>query len=191
MSCEEYWNDNAGPAPDADFDAHLAACPACAARYDASRPVLAGLHLLATDMKHVSAPPGLEARLVRAYRERYSRCVPPARELRGWWAAAAAVLLAAGVLSIGGRPPREPIGAVKSPVALTAADDQQDAAFIPLPNAAGAPQDEDVDLVRVELPRSAITALGIPASDDGGAESVEAEVLVGPDGMARAVRFLN
>jgi hypothetical protein len=65
------------------------------------------------------------------------------------------------------------------------------AAFIPLPNAAGSPQDDDVDLVRVELPRSAVTALGMPASDDGDAESVEAEVLVGPDGMARAVRFLN
>jgi hypothetical protein len=133
----------------------------------------------------------VEARLVRAYRERYSRRVPPARELRGWLAAAAVVLLAAGTLWMGGRPPQVPLGAAKSPVAVAAPGDEQEAAFIPLPNAAGSPQDEDVDLVRVELPRSAITALGIPASDEGGAESVEAEVLVGPDGMACAVRFLN
>ncbi len=82
--------------------------------------------------------------------------------------------------------------AANAGVALAAGGiDEEDAAFIPLPNAAPLPQDEDVDLVRVELPRSAITALGIPASDDGDADSVEAEVLVGPDGMARAVRFLN
>ena len=41
------------------------------------------------------------------------------------------------------------------------------------------------------MPRSAVTALGMPAGDDSDAEGVEAEVLVGPDGMARAVRFLN
>ena len=192
MNCEDYWNDSAGPWPEADFDAHLAACPSCAARYAAGRPVVAGLRLLAAGMKHVSAPPRVEAHLVRAYRERYSRRMPPQGEARRWWAAAAAVLLAAGALWIGARAPRPAqVAAAKAPVAAAAGVEEEDAAFIPLPNAAGSPQDDDVDLVRVQLPRSAITALGIPASDDGDAESVEAEVLVGPDGMARAVRFLN
>jgi hypothetical protein len=188
MNCEEYWNDSAGPAPEVDFDTHLAGCPSCAARCAASRPVVAGLRLLAAEMKQVSAPPGVEARLVRAYRNRYSLRVHAGGGARRWWAAAAAVLLVAGALWTGARPPRPPLGAANAPVAVI---EEEENAFVPLPNAAGSPQDDDVDLVRVELPRSAVTALGIPASDDGDADSVEAEVLVGPDGMARAVRFLN
>jgi hypothetical protein len=151
--------------------------------------VVAGLRLLAAEMKNVSAPPRVEAHLVRAYRERYSRSVPPVGEVRRWWAAAAAVLLVAGALWTGVRQP--PPSAANSGLAAAAASEEEDTAFVPLPNAAGSPQDDDVDLVRVELPRSAVTALGMPAGDDSDAEGVEAEVLVGPDGMARAVRFLN
>jgi len=192
MSCEEYWNDLAGAEPAEGFDGHLAACPGCAARWEAGRPVAQGLRLLAAEMKHVSAPPRLEVRLLRAYRERSGRSAEGGGVHR-WWAAAAAVLLVAGALWMGMRPPAPPLVAVSSsPAAVAGAGaEEDDAAFVPLPNAAGSLQDEDVDLVRVELPRSAVTALGMPAGDDNDAESVEAEVLVGPDGMARAVRFLN
>jgi anti-sigma factor RsiW len=190
MNCEEYWNEMAGPEPAESFDAHLAACPACAARWAAGHPVAAGLRLLAAEMKHVSAPPRVEAHLLRAYRERYRQRVPPAREVHRWWAAAAAVLLVAGALWIGVRQPPPPPVAANSGLAAAAASEEEEM-FVPLPNAAGSPQDDDVDLVRVELPRSAVTALGMPANDDSDAESVEAEVLVGPDGIARAVRFLN
>ena len=191
MNCEEYWDDMAGPEPAEDFDAHLAACPSCAARWAAERPLRSGLRLLAADMRDVAAPPRVEARLLQLYRERYGERVSPAVGTLRWWAAAAAVFLIATALLTGVRP-SPPLVAANAGVALAAGGiDEEDAAFIPLPNAAPLPQDEDVDLVRVELPRSAITALGIPASDDGDADSVEAEVLVGPDGMARAVRFLN
>lgn len=192
MNCEEYWNDVAGPEPGERFDAHLAACPACAARWAAERPVVAGLRLLAAEMKTVSAPPRVEAHLLRAYRERYRRRAALSGEARRWWAAAAAVLLVAAALWMGGRQPSPPpLVAANSGVVAAAGIEDEDTGFIPLPNAAGSLQDDDVDLVRVELPRSAITALGIPANDDSDAESVEAEVLLGPDGMARAVRFLN
>jgi len=190
MNCEEYWNDMAGAEPAEGFDAHRAACPSGAARWAVERPLAAGLRLLAADMQDVSAPPRVEVRLVHAYRERYRQRVSPAGGTLRWWAAVAAVLLIATALWTGVRPP-PPLVAANAGVAPAAGIDEEDVAFIPLPNAAALPQDEDVDLVRVELPRSAITALGIPASDDGGADSVEAEVLVGPDGMARAVRFLN
>jgi hypothetical protein len=153
--------------------------------------VAAGLRLLAAEMKNVSAPPRVEANLLRAYRERYRRRVAPTGELHQWWAAAAAVLLVAGALWTGLRPPPGRLVAANSHVLASAVIEEEDTAFLPLPNAAGSPQDDDVDLVRVELPRSAVTALGMPAGDDSDAESVEAEVLVGPDGMARAVRFLN
>jgi len=102
------------------------------------------------------------------------------------------VILVAGVLWTGGRgPSAPPVAAANAAVVAAAGVEEEDTAFLPLPNATGSLQDDDVDLVRVELPRSAVTAVGIPGGDDGEAGSVEAEVLVGPDGMARAVRFLN
>ena len=46
-------------------------------------------------------------------------------------------------------------------------------------------------MVRVEVPRSAIVAMGIPVNEDLAPEQVEADVVLGADGMARAVRVLN
>ena len=64
-------------------------------------------------------------------------------------------------------------------------------AFIPLPNADRLPQDENLNVVRVEVPRSAMIALGYSVTADRAAERVRADVLMGSDGLARAVRFLD
>jgi hypothetical protein len=68
--------------------------------------------------------------------------------------------------------------------------------FIPLPNSAGVAADDaadgdDVNLVRVEVPRSAMIALGLDVSADREEELVEADILLGSNGIARAVRFLD
>jgi hypothetical protein len=63
--------------------------------------------------------------------------------------------------------------------------------FIPLPNAARLAPSEDVNLVRVEVPRSTMIALGYPVAADRAAELVQADVVLGSDGLARAVRFLD
>jgi hypothetical protein len=41
------------------------------------------------------------------------------------------------------------------------------------------------------VPRSTLVALGIAVNPDQASERVEADVLVGADGLARAVRFLD
>ena len=48
-------------------------------------------------------------------------------------------------------------------------------------------------IVRLDVPRSALIAFGLGSIDAPAAESetVEADVLVGPDGLARAVRFVH
>ena len=46
-------------------------------------------------------------------------------------------------------------------------------------------------LVRVELPRSALARFGFPVNMDRADERVKADVLVGSDGLARALRFLR
>ena len=54
-----------------------------------------------------------------------------------------------------------------------------------------AADEDDVNLVRVEVPRSAMIALGLDVSADRAEELVEADVMLGSNGIARAVRFLD
>ncbi len=46
-------------------------------------------------------------------------------------------------------------------------------------------------VVRVELPRSAMARFGVPVNMDRYDERVKADVLVGTDGLARAIRFVQ
>jgi len=46
-------------------------------------------------------------------------------------------------------------------------------------------------LVRVGMPRAALVSWGWPLEGDVAGETVEADVLVGEDGVARAIRVAN
>jgi hypothetical protein len=46
-------------------------------------------------------------------------------------------------------------------------------------------------LVRVEFPRSALARFGLPMNMDRGEARVKADVLLGADGLARAIRFVK
>jgi hypothetical protein len=46
-------------------------------------------------------------------------------------------------------------------------------------------------MVRVELPRSAMASFGLPVNMDRANERVKADVLVGVDGLAHAIRFVH
>jgi hypothetical protein len=46
-------------------------------------------------------------------------------------------------------------------------------------------------LVRVDLPRSALARFGLPMNMDRANERIKADVLVGTDGLARAIRFVE
>jgi negative regulator of sigma E activity len=64
--------------------------------------------------------------------------------------------------------------------------------FIPL--VAGAPAAaplESGQLVRVQLPRAALASLGLPLNAERGNETVKADVLLGSDGLAHAIRFVR
>jgi hypothetical protein len=50
---------------------------------------------------------------------------------------------------------------------------------------------ESLQLVRVELPGSALSEVGLPVSLETANAPVEADVLLGQDGMARAIRFVR
>jgi hypothetical protein len=46
-------------------------------------------------------------------------------------------------------------------------------------------------IVRIRLPSSALTAFGLPVNEEHVDEAIRADVLLGEDGLARAVRFVK
>jgi len=62
--------------------------------------------------------------------------------------------------------------------------------FIPL-TYGDAELGSDAQMVRVELPRSAMARFGLPVNMDRADQRVKADVLLGADGLARAIRFVQ
>jgi hypothetical protein len=62
--------------------------------------------------------------------------------------------------------------------------------FVPWPGAEAWPRFESGSLVRVDLPVSALIALGLPGPFPT-ADVVQADIVVGQDGFARAVRLVQ
>lgn len=64
--------------------------------------------------------------------------------------------------------------------------------FIQLPYGSGLPLDEGWEMVRVSLPRSALESLGVmPVDEQAPGEKITAELLLGEDGLARGIRFVQ
>jgi hypothetical protein len=63
--------------------------------------------------------------------------------------------------------------------------------FIPLSYMSAASLQEGGQIVRVQLPRSALANFGLLVNMDRYNEKVKADVLYGVDGMARAIRFVQ
>jgi hypothetical protein len=63
--------------------------------------------------------------------------------------------------------------------------------FILLTEGLAAAPLESGHLMRVRMPRSALTSFGLPVNMERAGESINAEVLMSDDGMARAIRFAS
>jgi hypothetical protein len=159
------------------------------------RLLAGGLRAVAAEWRSVQAPPRVERALIRAFRQEAGTA--PRRRgfwfpLLAWGTAAAAAALA--VLLVQGRPPQpahhRTAGALELAAADYAALSGEDG-FIPLPNAAAIDPGDELDVVRMEVPGAALVALGVPVNEDEVSESVQADIVFGGDGVARAVRFLD
>ena len=84
-------------------------------------------------------------------------------------------------------------GGLSRPAQATDARAQQEVAteFIPLVHGGPYTQAEEGHLVRVELPRSALASFGLPVNAEASGGRVKADVLMGQDGIARAIRFVR
>jgi hypothetical protein len=209
MNCQEFWNQapESSRPPSAGFSAHLSECPACASAWARQQHVAAGLRQVAAEWSRMEAPARLEGRLVGAFRAQAGlarvRRTPPWIGALTWATAAAAVLALAFSLVRVREPQTAAPKRVPGNAAILAALQEfpdgaggfeatgPEAGFVPLPNVEQLAPNEQGDLVTVEVPRSAMIALGFEVSPERAAEPVQAEVMFGPDGVARAVRFLD
>ena len=63
--------------------------------------------------------------------------------------------------------------------------------FFPIGDTSATSLADGGQLVRVQLPRSALMRFGLPVNMDRANERVKADVLLGSDGIARAIRFVR
>ena len=63
--------------------------------------------------------------------------------------------------------------------------------FVTLPGAAGLPDFESGQIIRMEIPLASLPTYGIEILPDAQGTPVAADLLVGQDGQARAIRLVN
>ncbi|MFN2454829.1 MAG: hypothetical protein ABR577_11475 [Pyrinomonadaceae bacterium] len=92
----------------------------------------------------------------------------------------------------GERAKSTPGSAPAADAALSSAGETEIATdFLPLVDADSLTTQDGGQLVRVKLPRSALLAFGLPMNIERADEPVKADVVVGEDGLARAIRFVR
>lgn len=197
MTCREFWDRMPELESEGQPLEHALECPPCAALLERQRALAMGLRRVASQRNDLQAPAHLEERLLEAYRGNVRGNsgapleVPPTHHSWPRWPArvsVAAAVMVLGVFLLWRRPP-QPLQPVDGPEIMASAELDSD--FIALPNAAESGPAEDANLIRVEMSRAALIALGVPVGDGDASEPVEAEVVLGLGGAPRAVRLLQ
>ena len=160
--------------------------------HDASR-LQSELAQLRAALKSVEAPEvdetALRAKFLEMHRRRGQNGIAQhaGGAARFRFAAAAAVVLAVGGVLAAIALRGERTASVLVPVAAEApaAAPAPVSAFQPLPNSPSLSPSSSYNVVRVRIPLSAFAV--VPGTEQGG--SIEADLLVGEDGLARAIRF--
>ena len=163
---------------------------------DREAPLSTALAALRDDDGSMSASPAVEARLrteVRALRARSARGFGPGTRAshgssRGFTLALAAsltLIVSASAWWLSGIET-----APTAPAAIVAREVMTD--FVPL-QYAGVPS-RGTQIVRLEVPRGALSSMGLSSFDaprPDASPTVLADVMIGEDGLARAVRFVR
>ena len=184
---------------------HLRSCPRCAALHENWQTLRADLHAVGAETQDAEAPARVEMRLRQEFRTRHKTAkAQRAAVFAGWTLAAAAVVLAAvswvnwrhenrkvstpsGVNSAQGvnmnktTPAGPELGET-----IVAANDAGDFTLLPgsLPGML-----EDATVVRVQMQRGALSALGLTVNEERAADLIQVDLLVGDDGQPKALRL--
>lgn len=140
------------------------------------------------DADRSEAPSDLRTRLVIEFRRR------SVRRRRMAWLPAAGIAAIAAALLLFISVPKQSITASNSAdqsLSPAATAEDTDADFYPLPEADGLPPIENATVVRVQMPLTSLELMGVAVNETGGADPVQADILLGQDGLARAVRLVQ
>lgn len=86
---------------------------------------------------------------------------------------------------------RHTVPSSTDPLSDNAANTEIATDFLPMSYGSTANLQDGGQMVRVELPRSAMASFGFPVNMDRANEKVKADVLLGVDGLAHAIRFVR
>lgn len=132
----------------------------------------------------------VEALLVAEFRKKWNRR-PLWADWRAWAVGVATVAIFAVMLWPAQRP--APVAAVLPVVIPAAVDTSREitSAFITLRPGEAIIPPEGASMVRVGLPRASLASFGLPANPEFAGERIQADVILGMDGQARAIRFVS
>ncbi|MGH9470887.1 MAG: hypothetical protein ACRD1N_11175 [Terriglobia bacterium] len=190
---------------------HAKACPACAGRLEQARLLTSALRGVEADCEPREAPPEVEQALRTRFRQQ-TNLVRWRRRRQRW----VAVAVAAGILLVAGLSARfawlshahhnsapamqRPAERSPSPAAVTSPSPAVEAesvqpedlsSFLPLPSAEGAPPVTEEQVIRVSVPAAALSDIGLPVSAQQSSQYVTADIVLGDDGIARAIRIVQ
>jgi hypothetical protein len=185
--------------PNHFLESHLAACESCRDRWEAERDLTS--HLRA--MRIASVPPSIEwskAVLMREFDASRRR----ERQVRWMWAMSSAAILVLSVVAVRDvwvRPGagQNVTGIVKAQTytpreypqeEFAPAEEAGEKGFIRLPFALDPVPGETFEIVRTQLDPAQLTRMGVTV-DPSLTGTQQADVMVGEDGLAQAVRLSN
>jgi hypothetical protein len=160
----------AGAGP--ETEAHLAMCEECSRFLQEQLALGAALARAAGENTAAAVPEGVEAHVFSELRAKLA----PRRSWRPLAAAALAATLAAGVF----------VARAPSPPVHTAAEP-----FLEIPFVAPLAPYERAEVQRMDVPVAALMAAGFEVHLPDTAGTVKADVLVGQDGRAHAIRLIS
>lgn len=198
---------------------HLAGCPACRAQLESERALTSALRELAMQRDGIEAPPAVQSAVMAAYARRHEKRQAMAWRKAAWAVPFAAGLLLFVWLSRrapevrmanesrAGAPVEAPLEtpariepaevasapaatASRAPRATPVRSPEYVTEFVPLRFGKPLESGEPVVVVRMQLPASQLRRLGLPVAPDATSGMVKADVLLGGDGLAKAIRFV-
>jgi hypothetical protein len=144
----------------------------------------AAMDHLAAKAEAVEPSPEIEAALLAEF-DRVKR----RRNMRSWMTLAGAVAACVVLALVLKYRPHSPLPA--QPVPVVEDVQESDQAFVPIPYVTPLGQYERAEVVRMEVPVAALIAAGLQVRTADPGARAEADVLVGQDGRARAVRLIS
>jgi hypothetical protein len=216
MKCEEFESiglERSG-VPVSELDAalrnaaaeHAARCPGCASLQDSWQEARIALQALRETTREAETPQRVEMRLRHEFGMRHRTAKARTVAIFGAWALATAAVLFAGVTWWNWRLAQDHGTGVTAensvkPTALppqVSRIDESEEPILVAGNEAGdftllpgsLPQEvDDSAILRVGMQRGALSALGLPVNEERVSDWIQVDLLVGQDGLPKAVRL--